>query len=52
MPAEDSISGSVLAAVGDFSAELWLIVPAALAIGVGLIWGVPKAKAFFKKVAS
>lgn len=48
----DTISGAILTAVGQFSAQLWLIVPVGLAIGIGLIWGVPKAKSFFKKVAS
>lgn len=51
MPEGDTISGAVLTALSGFGDQLWLIVPAALAVGIGIIWAVPKAKAFIKKVA-
>lgn len=47
----NTISGSILTALSGFSDQLWLIVPAALAIGIGLFWAVPKAKQFLKRVA-
>lgn len=47
----DTISGAVNTATGGFADQLWLIVPAALAVGLGIMWGVPKGKQFVKKLA-
>lgn len=48
---ENTISGAILSALGDFSDQLWLIVPVGLAIGIGVMWAIPKAKSFVKKVS-
>jgi hypothetical protein len=47
----DTVSGAITTALGGFADQLWLIAPAGLAIGIGIMWAIPKAKAFIKKVA-
>lgn len=49
--AGESISGIVTTALGDFTAQLWLIAPVGLAIGVGILWGLPKGVRFLKSLA-
>lgn len=38
-------------AVSGFSAQLWLVAPIGLGI-FAIMWGVPKAKAFVKRLSS
>lgn len=46
----DGISTTVNGALGDVNAELLLIAPAAIGVAA-LLWGIPKAVGFFKRVA-
>lgn len=46
----DGISTTVNAAFSDLSAELLLVAPAAIGVA-GILWGIPKAVGFFKRVA-
>jgi hypothetical protein len=46
----NSVSGVVSTVFSGFGSELWTLAPAALAIA-GIIWGVPKALSFAKRVA-
>jgi hypothetical protein len=46
----DSISSVIGDAVSTYSAQLWLVAPIGLGI-FAIIWGLPKAKGFLKKLA-
>jgi hypothetical protein len=48
--AGNTISGAIGTMVGDFSDQLWLVVPIGLGIAA-VIWGLPKGVAFLKKLA-
>lgn len=46
----DTISSVIGDAVEGLTAQLWLVAPIGLAI-FAIIWGLPKAKGFLKKLA-
>ena len=48
---DPTISGAVLTAIGDLTAQLWLVIPAGLAV-FGIIYGLGVVKKGAKKAAA